>query len=81
MLRVERAITAADFLRLFRELPTDARRRIIDEVTRGDYMTPSCPSCDRKAVSRERKRDGAKFWSCRCGWTMTARALETTNEH
>ena len=77
------AITAADFIRSFATLPAPARNRIIGEVTSGDYTTPSCPKCDIKAVSRERKRDGVKFWSCRCGWTMTARAAarQITHDH
>jgi restriction system protein len=71
------ALTANDFLCSFAALPATARRRIIGEVTSGDYTTPSCPKCDIKAMSRERKRDGVKFWSCRCGWTMTARAEDS----
>ena len=74
-------LTAADFLRLFQQLRTHVRQRIVSEVTQGDYTTPSCPACDIKAIPRERKRDGVKFWACRCGWTMNARALETTYEH
>jgi restriction system protein len=53
-------LTAADFLRLFRELPTDVQRRIISEVTSGDFMTPSCPSCDSKMVWKPTPA----FWAC-----------------
>jgi restriction system protein len=70
-------LTANDFIRSFATLPVSARSRIIGEVTSGDYTTPSCPKCDIKAMPRERKRDGVKFWACRCGWTMKARAEES----
>jgi hypothetical protein len=73
------AINANDFLRAFATLPATARTRIIGEVTSGDYTTPSCPKCDTKAISRERRRDGARFWACRCGWTMNARAAPGTD--
>lgn len=67
-------LTAEDFTTVFNALPEADRARILDEVTEGNYTTPSCPACEVKAVSRYRKRDGVKFWSCRCGWSMTARA-------
>jgi restriction system protein len=70
-------LTAEDFVTMFAALSDTVRASIIAEVTDGDYTTPSCPACEVKAVRRERKRDGVKFWSCGCGWTMTARAEST----
>lgn len=58
-------IVAADFLRLFHELPKAVQNRISRQVTRGDYMTPSCPSCDVKLVLRESSAKESAFWGCR----------------
>ncbi len=70
------ALTASDFIRSFATLPVATRTKILGEVTAGDYTTPSCPKCDRKAVQRERRRDGVKFWACKCGWRIYARIEE-----
>lgn len=67
------AFNASNFVAKFAALPAGDREHILATVTKGDFTTPSCPKCEAKAVSRERKRGGVKFWACRCGWTMTAR--------
>lgn len=68
-------VTADDLVQRFNALPPATRSEILAEAMAGDYTTPTCPTCDVKAVPRARKADGVKFWACRrCRWTMTARA-------
>jgi restriction system protein len=55
------ALTAADFINRFNELKLDCRRTILADVTAGDYITPTCPSCDCKMVWREVEKP---FWGC-----------------
>jgi ribosomal protein L37AE/L43A len=54
------ALTADDFIRSFGALPAATRSRIVEEITSGDYTTPSCPSCSRKMVWKR----SASFWAC-----------------
>ena len=34
-------------------------------ATDGDFLTPTCPSCSLKMISRKSTRDGRKYWGCR----------------
>jgi restriction system protein len=34
-------------------------------ATQGDFMTPTCPSCSIKMISRQSTKHGRKFWGCR----------------
>lgn len=53
-------ITTQDLVGRLAGLPGDIRLAIIREITVGDYTTPSCPTCERKMVWREKPR----FWGC-----------------
>lgn len=33
-------------------------------ATRGDFLTPTCPSCGTKMVAKKSTNDGRKFWGC-----------------
>jgi restriction system protein len=55
------ALSGTQFLARYQELPDGDRRRILTEVTAGDYTTPTCPSCDVKLIWRE----NGQFWGCR----------------
>jgi hypothetical protein len=67
-------INGSDFLTRFASLPAEQQARIHAVVTEGDYTTPTCVKCDRKMQARARKKDGARFWGCRCGHALPARA-------
>jgi restriction system protein len=43
-------------------LPESDRSAILQQVTAGDYTTPTCPQCDVKMVRRTGK--GGEFWGC-----------------
>jgi len=51
------------FLDALNALPEGDRAAILQEVTAGDYTTPTCPRCDVKMVQRE--SDKGPFWGCR----------------
>ena len=34
-------------------------------ATEGDFLTPTCPSCEIKMISRKSTTQGRKFWGCR----------------
>jgi hypothetical protein len=57
-------VTGAEFLEKLTALDAGTREALFEEITAGDYTTPTCPSCDEKMVRREGK-DGASFWGCR----------------
>src|SRR5712671_2699544 len=44
-------------------------------TTQGDFLTPTCPSCSLKMLSRTSTREGRKFWGCvnypRCKQTFS----------
>jgi len=61
-------ISGVQFLKLIRELPDKAQISVLNYVTRGDYLTPTCPSCDIKMLLRTSKKGrnvGRKFWGCK----------------
>ncbi|MBI4626491.1 MAG: restriction endonuclease [Verrucomicrobia bacterium] len=49
------------FLEKLNALPDSARAELMEEITAGDYTTPSCPKCDAKAV----RADDSSAWHCR----------------
>jgi restriction system protein len=42
-------------------LPADEQQSLLEEITRGDYTTPSCPQCVSRLVIKP-NRPG--WWSC-----------------
>jgi len=44
--------------------PPADRDRLLNIATEGAYLTPSCPSCGIKLVSRRNKQDDTTFWGC-----------------
>lgn len=47
-----------DVIDLIKKLPAEARKRIYEVATEGDYTTPTCASCGIKMIKKE------KFWGC-----------------
>src|SRR5581483_8985539 len=45
-------------------------------ATQGDFLTPTCPGCALKMISRKSTKDGRKYWGCRnyprCKHTLVA---------
>lgn len=55
-------ITGEMLLKGILALPDDAKARLLNVATDGDYTTPSCPSCGIKMVRRS--SDRGAFWGC-----------------
>ncbi len=68
-------INGEGFLRMLTKLQADEQFSLLQKATKGDYTTPSCPSCAVKLVRRQpRAGTGSPFWGCvnfpRCRYTM-----------
>ena len=64
-----RLVTGREFLNRIEALPKTEQHLIHRNITRDDYRTPTCPSCDIKMVRRVVKRgknQGQTFWGCPC---------------
>jgi ssDNA-binding Zn-finger/Zn-ribbon topoisomerase 1 len=73
-----------EFIARFNRLPLLVRRRIIGEVTNGDFVTPSCPRCGAKVVTPMRNRqERSSLPRCarypKCPYTMTASQVPVLN--
>ena len=55
-------IDGAMFLAMIKRLPSDAKQRLLELATSGEFTTPSCPHCGIKMVKRTSNRGG--FWGC-----------------
>ena len=64
-------IDGQDLLEKLRHLPLEEQAAILEEVTAGDFRTPSCPSCGIKMLLRHGRES---FWGCatfpRCRATL-----------
>ena len=71
-----RLVDGSAFLARLAALPPDKSLALLKFATQGDYLTPTCPACSVKMVSRKSTRQGRKFWGCRnypqCKQTLPA---------
>jgi restriction system protein len=69
-------VDGSAFLARLAALPPEKSLVLLRFATQGDYLTPTCPSCSIKMVSRKSTRQGRKFWGCRnypqCKQTLPA---------
>ena len=70
-------LDARRIFELIKALPENKQQELLSSTTKGDYLTPSCPSCGLKLVlrtARSGKNSGNNFWGCRqypkCRYTM-----------
>jgi hypothetical protein len=57
-----RLLTGEMIVEMVNALPDDNRLSLLQEITDGDYTTPTCPRCDIKMVRRSAK--SGEFWGC-----------------
>jgi len=60
-------ISGSSLLELIQALPEEQQQILLRQITKGDYLTPSCPSCGIKMTQRTTKKGkniGNKFWGC-----------------
>jgi restriction system protein len=60
-----RLVDGTAFLARLASLPPEKSLTLLKFATQGDYLTPTCPSCSIKMVSRKSTRQGRKFWGCK----------------
>ena len=68
------AVNGQRYLEMIQTLSEVAQRQLLQTATKGDYRTPSCPSCGTKLVRRTAAR--GEFWGCstfpRCRYTLNS---------
>ena len=64
-------ISGEELLQQIMAMPDQDRAVLLAAITRGDYTTPTCPTCDIKMHRRAGKDGKPDFWGCnnfrRCG--------------
>jgi len=57
-------VDGEDLLKKIQSLPEDRQAALLSVATKGDFTTPTCPSCAIKMIRRENKKDNTAFWGC-----------------
>lgn len=69
-------VDGAAFLEKIAGLAPEQSAALLKLATQGDFLTPSCPSCEVKMASRRSTQGGRTFWGCtnypRCKQTLFA---------
>ena len=60
-----RLIDGPALLKKIDALPPEKALNLLRFATQGDFLTPTCPFCSIKMISRQSTKDGRKFWGCR----------------
>jgi restriction system protein len=60
-----RLVDGAALLARFAELEAEKALTLLRFATEGDFLTPTCPACAVKMISRQSTQGGRKFWGCR----------------
>lgn len=72
-------IDGARLLTEFAALAPEKALALLKLATKGDFLTPTCPDCSIKMVSRKSTGEGRAFWGCenypRCKQTFSNAAL------
>jgi restriction system protein len=58
-------IDGAALLDKMAALPPEKALALLKFATQGDFLTPTCPVCSIKMISRKSTKEGRKFWGCR----------------
>lgn len=60
-----RLIDGAELLGKIAALLPEKALALLKTATQGDFLTPTCPSCAIKMISRKSTKHGRAFWGCR----------------
>jgi restriction system protein len=58
-------IDGAGLLERIAALPPEQSLALLKFATQGDFLTPTCPSCSLKMISRRSTKEGRQYWGCR----------------
>jgi restriction system protein len=71
-------IDGGSLLKKINALPAEKSLALLKFATTGDFLTPTCPRCSIKMISRKSTKGGRPFWGCRnypqCKQTIFASA-------
>ena len=71
-------IDGAGFLAKLAALAPEKNLGLLRFATQGDFLTPTCPRCSIKMISRSSTHEGRRFWGCpnypRCKQTLYSTA-------
>ena len=71
-------IDGAGLLDKIAALPPEKSQTLLKFAINGDFLTPTCPRCSVKMISRKSTKGGRKYWGCRnypqCKQTIFASA-------
>ena len=71
-------IDGANLLARLAALAPEKSHGLLEFATQGDFLTPTCPRCSIKMISRRSTHEGRKFWGCpnypRCKQTLYSTA-------
>jgi len=74
-----RLIDGARLLAEFAGLIPEKALALLKLATKGDFLTPTCPRCSLKMISRKSTGEGRAFWGCvnypRCKQTFSTATL------
>ena len=72
-------IDGARLLDAFAALAPEKALELLKLATKGDFLTPTCPDCSIKMISRKSTGEGRAFWGCenypRCKQTFSSTAV------
>jgi restriction system protein len=57
-------LDGAELLRSITGLAPEKALALLELATRGDFSTPTCPSCAVKMIARKSTAHGRKYWGC-----------------
>ena len=71
-------IDGAELIAKMGALPPEKALALLELATQGDFLTPTCPDCSIKMISRKSTNEGRRFWGCRnypsCKHTISSAA-------
>lgn len=59
-----RLVEGAELLAGIAALAPERAAALLKLATEGDFLTPTCPACEVKMVSRRSTHEGRKYWGC-----------------
>jgi restriction system protein len=58
-------IDGAELVAKIAALVPEKAQALLEFATKGDFLTPTCPTCEIKMISRKSTTQGRTYWGCR----------------
>jgi len=59
-----RLVEGTELLAGIAALAPERAAELLKVATEGEFLTPTCPACDVKMISRRSTHEGRKYWGC-----------------